>query len=45
MRETVELIPGAEFRVIRRAGHLPCVERPEAFAEALTEFLSAVGHG
>ena len=45
VRETVELIPGAEFRVIRRAGHLPCVEQPAAFAEALTDFLSAVGHG
>ncbi|MFP4238656.1 MAG: 3-oxoadipate enol-lactonase [Rhodosalinus sp.] len=44
VRETVELIPGAEFRLIRRAGHLPCVEQPEAYAEALTEFLVSIGH-
>ncbi|RBI87568.1 3-oxoadipate enol-lactonase [Rhodosalinus halophilus] len=45
VRETVELIPGAEFRLIRRAGHLPCIEQPEAYAEALTEFLASIGHG
>jgi 3-oxoadipate enol-lactonase len=45
VRETVELIPGAEFHLIRRAGHLPCVERPEAYAAALAPFLAAIGHG
>ncbi|MFP4328361.1 MAG: 3-oxoadipate enol-lactonase [Paracoccaceae bacterium] len=45
VRETVELIPGAEFELIRKAGHLPCVERPEAFAAALTRFLERIGHG
>lgn len=44
VRETAELIPGAKFHLIRPAGHLPCVEQPEAFAAALTAFLKAVGH-
>ncbi len=44
VRETVELIPGAEFRLIRGAGHLPCVEKPEEYAEILAEFLRRVGH-
>ena len=44
VRETVELIPGAEFRLIRGAGHLPCVEKPEEYADILTEFLRRVGH-
>jgi len=45
VRETVELIPGAEFELIRKAGHLPCVEQPEVFAAALTRFLGRIGHG
>ncbi|MCT8161558.1 3-oxoadipate enol-lactonase [Pseudoruegeria sp. SHC-113] len=44
VRETVDLIPGAEFHLIRRSGHLPCVEQPEAFAEALAGFLTRIGH-
>ncbi len=44
VRETVALIPGAEFRLIRGAGHLPCVEKPGEYAEILTEFLRRVGH-
>lgn len=45
VRETAELIPGADFRLIRGAGHLPCVEAPEAYAAHLSEFLARVGHG
>ncbi|WP_371056254.1 3-oxoadipate enol-lactonase [Rhodosalinus sp. K401] len=44
VRETLELIPGAEFRLIRGAGHLPCVEKPREYAEILAEFLRRVGH-
>lgn len=45
VRETAELIPGADFRLIRGAGHLPCVEAPEVYAAHLSEFLARVGHG
>ncbi|QBF30716.1 3-oxoadipate enol-lactonase [Thalassococcus sp. S3] len=44
VRETVDLIPGSQFHVIRRAGHLPCVEKPEEYADVLIRFLKEVGH-
>lgn len=44
VRETVDLIPGSQFALIRRAGHLPCVEKPEVFTAHLTDFLNATGH-
>ena len=45
VRETVNLIPGSQFHLIRNAGHLPCVEKPEEYAQVLTDFLRKVGHG
>jgi len=44
VRETVELIHGAKFHLIRQAGHLPCIDQPEAFAHALGDFLKETGH-
>ncbi|WP_299830092.1 3-oxoadipate enol-lactonase [uncultured Roseobacter sp.] len=44
VRETTGLIPGSQCHVIRRAGHLPCVEQPEEYAAHLTRFLKEVGH-
>lgn len=44
VRETAELIPGAQFELIRGAGHLPCVEAPKAYAGLLAEFLASIGH-
>ncbi len=44
VRETVDLVKGSKFKLIRGAGHLPCVEKPAEFAQALTEFLKEVGH-
>lgn len=44
VRETINLIPGAQFKLIRQAGHLPCAEQPEEYAAILTEFLKGVGH-
>lgn len=44
VRECIELIPGAQFKLIRQAGHLPCTERPEEYAAILTEFLTGIGH-
>ncbi|TVR47867.1 MAG: 3-oxoadipate enol-lactonase [Rhodobacteraceae bacterium] len=43
VRETTDLIEGARFALIRRAGHLPHVEQPRAYADALTGFLRAQG--
>lgn len=44
VRETVDLIPGSQFHLIRKAGHLPCVEQPEEFAQTLSDFMRATGH-
>ena len=44
VRETVDLVPGSQFHLIRRAGHLPCVEQPEEYAQVLTDFMRATGH-
>ena len=44
VRETVALVPGARFELMRRAGHLPCVEKPREYAGLLTGFLREIGH-
>ncbi len=44
LRETVDLIPGSRLELMRKAGHLPCVERPAAYAEILDRFLREIGH-
>ena len=44
VRETAELIPGSRFALIRGGGHLPFAERPQAYADALTQFLQDIGH-
>ena len=44
VRETADLIPGSKFELIRGAGHLPCVEAPEAYARLLTRFLQEIAH-
>ncbi|MDE0344916.1 MAG: 3-oxoadipate enol-lactonase [Boseongicola sp.] len=44
VRETAELVKESRFALIRRAGHLPMVERPEEFAGHLTEFLENLEH-
>ena len=44
VRETLDLIPGSRFVLMRRAGHLPCVEAPQAYAAHLTTFLQEIGH-
>ncbi len=44
VRETAALIPGARFELIRGAGHLPCVEAPEAYYGILTQFLRDSHH-
>ncbi len=44
VRETIDLIPGSKFAVIRKAGHLPCVEQPQEYAKLLGDFLTEIGH-
>lgn len=44
VRETAGLINGARLELIRTAGHIPCVEAPEAHAAIITRFLKEIGH-
>ncbi|WP_375228785.1 3-oxoadipate enol-lactonase [Roseobacter sp. S98] len=44
VRETINLIPGSRMHIIRGTGHLPCVEKPQEYADTLTAFLREVGH-
>ena len=43
VRETAELIPGAEFQMIRGAGHLPMIDATAHYAELIGGFLARVG--
>jgi 3-oxoadipate enol-lactonase len=44
VKETIDLIPGSQFHLIRGAGHLPCVEKPAEYAEVLSKFFREIGH-
>ncbi|MBN2906429.1 MAG: 3-oxoadipate enol-lactonase [Rhodobacteraceae bacterium] len=44
VRETAALIKGSRFHLIRGAGHLPCVEKPGDYAQALNGFFKEIGH-
>ncbi len=44
VRETADLVKGSRYHLIRGAGHLPCVEKPDEYAEVLTRFLREIGH-
>ena len=45
VRETAALIAGSRFQLIRGAGHLPCVEKPDDYADLLRQFLKEVVNG
>ena len=45
MRSMADLIPGARFEIIRDAAHIPCIERPEAFAALVHAFLASLPFG
>ncbi|SFR44467.1 3-oxoadipate enol-lactonase [Yoonia tamlensis] len=45
VRETIDLIPGSRFELMRRVGHLPCAEAPAAYAALLNQFIADIGHG
>lgn len=44
VRETIELIAGSRFALIRGSGHLPCIDQPEAYAAILNGFITEIGH-
>lgn len=44
VRETTALIPGSQFALLRRAGHLPWVGDPPACAAPIAAFLHGIAH-
>jgi 3-oxoadipate enol-lactonase len=40
VRSMANLIKGAQFRIIADAGHIPCVEQPDAVADLVATFLN-----
>lgn len=44
MRETIDLIPGSKFRIMKKSGHFLPIENPIAVAEALVGFMAETGH-
>lgn len=44
VRETIDLVPGSRFTLIRGAGHLPCVDQPQAWADTVGQFLREIEH-
>ncbi|WP_090061825.1 3-oxoadipate enol-lactonase [Celeribacter neptunius] len=44
VRETLGVIPGSKFELMRRSGHLPPVDAPEDYARLIGDFLKEIGH-
>jgi 3-oxoadipate enol-lactonase len=44
VRELSSLIPGARFKVISGAGHIPCVEKPDALRALIERHIAEVGN-
>ena len=40
VRSTADLIRGAEFHIVADAGHIPCIEQPDAVADLVRQFLA-----
>jgi 3-oxoadipate enol-lactonase len=45
VRSLAELIPAARFEIIRDAGHIPCVEQPEALVALIRSFIASLAPG
>ena len=43
-RETVDLIPGSDVKILRRSGHLAPIDQPVGCALHLVQFLKDIGH-
>lgn len=44
VRETIDVIRGSKFELMRQSGHLPPADAPEKFASLLSKFLQEIGH-
>lgn len=44
VKETIDLIPGSTFQLLRKSGHVSSFDQPEAVAGHLNDFLKSIGH-
>lgn len=45
VRSLADLIPGSRFDIIRDAGHIPCIEQPEALVTLIRDFVASLSLG
>jgi pimeloyl-ACP methyl ester carboxylesterase len=45
VRGTAESLPAARFELVDGAGHLPCIEQPQAMAARMNQFFEENGYG
>lgn len=45
VKSLAQLIPNARYEIIRDAGHIPCVEQPEALTAVIRAFIDFALHG
>ncbi|TPM40799.1 3-oxoadipate enol-lactonase [Mesorhizobium sp. B2-3-4] len=45
VRSLAALIPGARFEIIGSAGHIPCIEQPEAMVALIRDFVASLAPG
>jgi 3-oxoadipate enol-lactonase len=45
VKSLAQLIPGARFEIILDAGHIPCIEQPEALTSVIRAFIDFALHG
>ena len=45
VRSLADMIPGARFEVIRNAGHIPCIEQPDALTALIRDFVASLPKG
>lgn len=44
VRETADLIPDADYHLMRAVGHLPMLEKPAEYGALIAAFLDRIGH-
>lgn len=42
VQEMVDLIPTAEFTLLKQCGHIPCVEQPLIFSQTISKFIKNI---
>ena len=45
VKSMADLIEGSQFHIVQDAGHLPCIEQPDAVASLIEDFLGTGGFG